>query len=208
MNKKSLSIFTAFFIIFPLIAFNVNAVEKYVTDSLPIYLKRGPGNEYAITGTLNSGDKVTVLSTSDSGKYTQIKTDTGKIAWVNTSDLTNTPSLKEQVSKLSDDLTSAQQKLSTIEQEKQTQINDYSQQLSAANQKITELEQSKNQLQQQTDQQQSQITSLSNTMDESRQALIMKWFVRGGLVAGIGLILGLVLPMIIPRRRKKDRWMS
>lgn len=208
MNKKSLSTFVSFFVILSTCTFNVHAVEKYVSENLPIYLKRGPGNEYAIVGTLNSGDKVTELATSESGKYTQIRTDTGRVAWVNSNELTSTPSLKEQVGQLTNDLSNAQEKLSRLEQEKQTMLDDYSEKLSTAQQKITELEQLKNQLQAQSDEQQSQISLLSETVDESRQDLILKWFVRGGLVAGIGLVLGLILPLIMPRRRKKDRWMS
>jgi SH3 domain protein len=30
----------------------------------------------------------------------------------------------------------------------------------------------------------------------------------GGGVAGAGLLLGLLLPHMIPRRKKKDRWMN
>jgi len=34
----------------------------------------------------------------------------------------------------------------------------------------------------------------------------MRWFSYGGIVGGIGLLLGLVLPSFIPNRRKQSRW--
>lgn len=208
MNKKSRSFFTIFCVSLSLMAFNANSLEKYVSEELPIYLKRGPGNEYAIIGTINSGDKVTVLATSDNGKFTQIRTEAGKVAWANTNELTSTPSLKEQVAKLTSDLTDAQEKLASLEQQKQALLTDYTSQLNAAKQKISSLEQNNSQLKTQSNEQQQQIDALSQTVDKSRQELMLTWFTRGGLVAGIGLILGLVLPLILPRRRKKDRWMS
>ncbi len=36
----------------------------------------------------------------------------------------------------------------------------------------------------------------------------MQWFMYGGGVLGLGLLLGLVLPHLIPSRKRKDRWMN
>ncbi len=45
-------------------------------------------------------------------------------------------------------------------------------------------------------------------LDDRRRELILQWFMYGGGVAGVGLILGLILPHIIPRRKKRnDGWM-
>ncbi|STQ09229.1 SH3 type 3 domain-containing protein [Enterobacter cloacae] len=38
--------------------------------------------------------------------------------------------------------------------------------------------------------------------------IIMQWFMYGGGVLGVGLVLGLVLPHLIPSRKRKDRWMN
>ncbi|MHA6498813.1 TIGR04211 family SH3 domain-containing protein, partial [Escherichia coli] len=38
--------------------------------------------------------------------------------------------------------------------------------------------------------------------------IIMQWFMYGGGVLGLGLLLGLVLPHLIPTRKRKDRWMN
>ena len=55
--------------------------------------------------------------------------------------------------------------------------------------------------------QDTKLESMLNQVDDKRRDLIVTWFTYGGLVAGGGLLLGLILPAIMPGRRKKDRWM-
>ncbi|NUA49501.1 hypothetical protein HAT94_02825 [Dickeya solani] len=45
-------------------------------------------------------------------------------------------------------------------------------------------------------------------LDDKQRTLIMQWFMYGGGVAGAGLVLGLLLPHLLPRRKKNDRWMG
>ncbi|KJY02610.1 SH3 domain-containing protein [Morganella morganii] len=45
-------------------------------------------------------------------------------------------------------------------------------------------------------------------LDDKQRDIILQWFMYGGGVAGAGLLLGLLLPHMIPRRKKKDRWMN
>lgn len=206
-KKKLLLVFILFLASLAMISFAAFAADKYITDDLSVYLRRGPGTQYGLTGSLKSGDKVTELETSSDGKYTRIKDDRNRISWVESELLTNSPSLKEQLPALEQKIAILQEKESNATQDKQTLIDDYTSQLTIANQKITELEKQNNVLQTQTNEQVSQIESLNNQLDERRQSLMLTWFTRGGLVAGIGLILGLILPLVIPRRRKKDRWM-
>lgn len=207
-KKKLLLVFILFLASLAMISFAAFAADKYITDDLSVYLRRGPGTQYGLIGSLKSGDKVTELETSSDGKYTRIKDDRNRISWVESELLTNSPSLKEQLPVLEQQIAILQEKESSATQDKQTLIDDYTSQLTIANQKIAELEKQNNVLQTQTKEQVSQIESLNNQLDERRQSLMLTWFTRGGLVAGIGLILGLILPLVIPRRRKKDRWMS
>ncbi len=45
-------------------------------------------------------------------------------------------------------------------------------------------------------------------LDDKQRTIIMQWFMYGGGVLGLGLLLGLVLPHLIPTRKRKDRWMN
>ena len=114
---------------------------RYVTDELSTYLRRGAGDDYRISGSIKSGEKVTVLNQKD--KYSQIRDSRNRDAWILTSELTKEASPKEQEALLS----------------------------------------------------------------AEKQEIIIRWFIYGGSVMLVGLLLGLILPNIIPRRRRRnDGW--
>ena len=52
------------------------------------------------------------------------------------------------------------------------------------------------------------LDAISVQLDDKQRDIILQWFMYGGGVAGAGLLLGLLLPHMIPRRKKKDRWMN
>ncbi len=54
---------------------------------------------------------------------------------------------------------------------------------------------------------QKKVDAASVQLDD-KQRIIMQWFMYGGGVLGLGLLLGLVLPHLIPSRKRKDRWMN
>jgi SH3 domain protein len=47
---------------------------------------------------------------------------------------------------------------------------------------------------------------LNERLDKEQNELLMRWFTYGGIVAGAGLIFGLLLPYLIPSRKQKTRW--
>ena len=36
--------------------------------------------------------------------------------------------------------------------------------------------------------------------------IAIQWFIYGGSVLGVGLLIGLILPLIMPKRRRRDGW--
>lgn len=189
-------------------SFPVFADDKYITDNISVYLRRGPSTNYGLIGSLKSGDKVTIIDKSDDGSFTKIRDEKNRLAWIESELLTNTPSAKERLPLLEEQINTLNEKIINLDQEKQTLINDYNEQLKTAQSKISQLESSKNELEQDLNQKNLQIETLNKEIDENGQNLMLKWFTRGGIVAGAGLLLGLLLPFIFPRRRKKDRWLN
>ncbi|WP_276903067.1 TIGR04211 family SH3 domain-containing protein [Frischella perrara] len=189
-------------------SFPVFADDKYITDNISVYLRRGPSTNYGLIGSLKSGDKVTIIDKSDDGSFTKIRDEKNRLAWIESELLTNTPSAKERLPLLEEQINTLNEKIINLDQEKQTLINDYNEQLKTAQSKISQLESSRNELEQDLNQKNLQIESLNKEIDENGQNLMLKWFTRGGMVAGAGLLLGLLLPFIFPRRRKKDRWLN
>ena len=151
---------------------------------------------------------MTIIDKSDDGSFTKIRDEKNRLAWIESELLTNTPSAKERLPLLEEQINTLNEKIINLDQEKQTLINDYNEQLKTAQSKISQLESSKNELEQDLNQKNLQIESLNKEIDENGQNLMLKWFTRGGMVAGAGLLLGLLLPFIFPRRRKKDRWLN
>lgn len=191
-----------------LITFTVSAAEKYITEDLSVFLRRGPGPQYGIIGSLKSGDKVSILETSVDGKYTRIQDDKNRVSWIESELLSNSPSSKERLPALEQELATLKNTNNNTTQDKQALTDSYTNQLNLANEKIAELEKINSELKAETNKQLSQVDTLNNQLDEKRQSLILSWFIRGGVVAGIGLVIGLLIPLIIPRRHKKDRWMN
>lgn len=189
-------------------SFPVFADDKYITDNISVYLRRGPSTNYGLIGSLKSGDKVTIIDKSDDGSFTKIRDEKNRLAWIESELLTNTPSAKERLPLLEEQINTLNEKIINLDQEKQTLINDYNEQLKTAQSKISQLESSRNELEQDLNQKNLQIETLNKEIDENGQNLMLKWFTRGGIVAGAGLLLGLLLPFIFPRRRKKDRWLN
>lgn len=189
-------------------SFPVFADDKYITDNISVYLRRGPSTNYGLIGSLKSGDKVTIIDKSDDGSFTKIRDEKNRLAWIESELLTNTPSAKERLPLLEEQINTLNEKIINLDQEKQTLINDYNEQLKTAQSKISQLESSRNELEQDLNQKNLQIETLNKEIDENGQNLMLKWFTRGGMVAGAGLLLGLLLPFIFPRRRKKDRWLN
>lgn len=185
---------------------NANAADKYVTDDIDIYLRRGPSANYGFSGAVKTGQKVTSLEKSDDGKYTRIQISNGKIGWIETNKLNDEPSYRERLPELEAKLAEYQDKVNNVDEHQRKIVNEYEQKLQSAEELIETLQNKNAELDTQVKQQRTQIDSMLNQVDDKRLDLILTWFTYGGLVAGGGLVLGLILPMIMPRR-KKDRWM-
>ena len=72
----------------------VQAETQYVTENLNTYLRKGAGDQFKIAGAIQSGEAVTVLG--QEGKYTLIRDNKNREAWILTSELSSTPSSREE----------------------------------------------------------------------------------------------------------------
>ncbi|QIQ21777.1 TIGR04211 family SH3 domain-containing protein [Zophobihabitans entericus] len=191
-----------------LTAGTVLAAEKYVSDDLSTFLRRGPSVQYGLSGTLNAGEKVTVLEVSADGKFTQIRDARGRVAWIESSALSDLPSLKVRIPELEQQIETLKQEIANTSDNHLNTTADLRNAVSVSETTISNLTTENQDLKLQVIALEKEIDSLNNHLDEKRQSLILTWFLYGGLVAGGGLLLGLILPIIMPRRRKKDRWMN
>ncbi|MCL2896434.1 TIGR04211 family SH3 domain-containing protein [Brenneria tiliae] len=206
MQKLSLICFT---LITFILSGAAHAEEKrYVSDELLTYIHSGPGNQYRIIGTLNAGDQVTVLSVNQGAGYAQIRDDKNRTSWIPLAQLSETPSLRTRVPELESQVKDLTEKLHNIDQTWNQRTADMQQKVAASDDIINGLRGENAELKNQLIVAQKKVSAANVQLDDKQRTIILQWFMYGGGVAGIGLLLGLLLPHIIPRRKKNDRWMG
>ncbi|MCW2257919.1 SH3 domain protein [Providencia alcalifaciens] len=183
------------------------AEKRYVSDDLSTYVHSGPGTKYRIVGTLNAGESVELLSTDDN--FAQVKDERGRTVWLPSEQLNTTPSMKTRIPELEAENQKLRQQLENIDNTWNTRTADMQQRVADNDNTVKQLKAENEKLKNELIKAGKKLEIVEVNLDDRRRELILQWFMYGGGVAGVGLILGLILPHIIPRRKKRnDRWMS
>ncbi|MGC6388024.1 TIGR04211 family SH3 domain-containing protein [Ewingella sp. S1.OA.A_B6] len=191
------------------ITWGAHADEKrYISDDLITYIHSGPGNQYRIVGTLNAGEQVTLRSVNDSTKYGEIIDSKGKTAWIPLDQLSNVPSIRTRVPDLEQQVKTLTDKLNNIDSSWNQRTAEMQQKVASSDGIINGLKKENQDLKNQLIVAQKKVSAVNVQLDDKQRTIILQWFMYGGGVAGVGLILGLILPHLVPRRKKNDRWMS
>ena len=174
----------------------VHAEEKrYVSDELNTWVRSGPGDNYRLVGTVNAGEEVTLLQTNADTNYGQVRDSTGP------SLRTRVPDLENQVKTLTD-------KLNNIDGTWNQRTAEMQQKVAQSDGVINGLKEENQKLKNELIVAQKKVNAANLQLDDKQRTIIMQWFMYGGGVLGVGLVLGLVLPHLIPSRKRKDRWMN
>nr|WP_216607460.1 TIGR04211 family SH3 domain-containing protein [Vibrio tubiashii] len=178
------------------------AQDRYISDKLFTYMHSGPSNQFRIIGSVDAGDKVKQVSTNRDTGYTQIEDAKGRKGWVESRFVTRQESMALRLPKLEKELADVKEKLanarSNADQEKAGLIDS----LATRNNQIGELEQGYNDMSKQLSASQEEVRKLRAKLDTQKDDLLLKYFMYGGGVAGLGLLFGLILPSIIPRKKR------
>lgn len=203
------------------------AQTAWVSDEFEIMLRTGPSTSNAITLMVSSGTELEILERDAEAGFTRVRTPGGTEGWVLTRYLMSEPSAREQLAALSSQLTDATSRGTSLNSQLAAIENQYRQ----AEASISALESEKRDLEQQLAEiRRTAANALAiNEQNESlRQQLLdagirvdmleqqnrelmsqsnRYWFMAGGLVLVVGLILGLWLPRIRWQRRSRyDRF--
>ncbi|HEI6811723.1 TPA: SH3 domain-containing protein [Yersinia enterocolitica] len=182
--------------------------KRYISDELNTYVHSGPGNQYRIVGTLKGGDEVTLISVNDGTNYGQIRDSKGKTTWIPLDQLSETPSLRVRVPDLEQQVKTLTDKLANIDNSWNQRTAEMQQKVAASDSVISELQKENESLKNQLVVAQKKVNAVNLQLDDKQRTIILQWFMYGGGVAGIGLLLGLILPHLIPSRKKNNRWMN
>ena len=180
---------------------------RYISDELSTWVRSGPGDQYRLVGKLNAGDQVTLLQTNQDTHYAEIRDGQGRTNWIPLSQLSDSPSLRTQVPQLQQQVKVLTDKLANIDNSWNQRTADMQKKVAGSDDAINALKQENQNLKNQLIVAQKKVNAANVQLDDKQRAIIMQWFMYGGGVLGIGLLLGLLLPHMIPRRKKSDRWM-
>ena len=201
-----------------------NAEDVWVSDQFEVMLRTGPSTTNAIERVLRSGTALEVLETDEAAGYSRVRTNAGTEGWVLTRYLMREPSAREQLARLTGQLTDATQTGSSLTQQLDAVRGEYN----SANNRIAVLEREKQSLERELaeikrtaanvlaiDKQNKDLrdelatTQIEvSTLEQQNRELIAQstryWFMTGALVLVVGIILGLWLPRI--RWQKRSRY--
>jgi SH3 domain protein len=205
-------------------AIGLRAEPVWVSDQFEVTMRTGPSTSNAITRMLPSGAQLELLERDAEEGYSRVITDGGTEGWVLTRYLMNEPSAREQLQRLTAQLTDAQSagnslgsQLAAISGEHQTakaQISSLQREKQALQTELAEIKrtasdalaidrQNKDLRQQLTDAE-IKVSILEQENRQLTSQTTRNWFLAGGLVLLVGVILGLWLPRI--RWQKRSRY--
>ncbi|GAA0493263.1 MULTISPECIES: TIGR04211 family SH3 domain-containing protein [Tatumella] len=197
-----------FFLAFSSIAPAVHAdTTRYISDELSTWVRSGPGDQYRLVGKLNAGEQVTLLQSSPDTKYAEIRDSQGRTNWIPLSQLSETPSLRTQVPQLQQQVKDLTDKLANIDTSWNQRTADMQKKVAGSDGAINTLKQENQNLKNALIVAQKKVDAANVQLDDKQRAIIMQWFMYGGGVMGLGLLIGLLLPRMMPRRKSNDRWM-
>ncbi|WP_074214174.1 TIGR04211 family SH3 domain-containing protein [Salinivibrio sp. ES.052] len=200
-------LYSALVLLLVLIAAPRAMAENYISDDLFTYMHAGPGTQYRILGSVDAGDKVTVLKRNRDEGYTQVVDSRGRKGWVKSDYVTTQPGLKERVPALEAELKKVKSALASAQDDAKAQQKGLVSSLEKRNGQIEKLEAHSSELNRKLIDAQNEIRALRAKIDTQKDDLLMRWFTYGGMVAGGGLLFGLLLPHLIPRKkRRRDGW--
>jgi SH3 domain protein len=225
MNRTSKTIITS--VLWLLAAAQAAAESAWVSDQFEITLRTGPSTSNAIERMLPSGAELEILERDAENGYARVRTAGGAEGWVLSRYLMPEPSAREQLARLTEQLTSETSRGSSLN----SQLGAIRSEVDAATRRIAELEREKLSLEQQlaeirrtaanvlsiNDQNTELRDQLTNaeiradTLEQQNRELASQttryWFMTGAFVLVIGIVLGIWLPRIRWQRRSRyDRF--
>ncbi|GEK13252.1 TIGR04211 family SH3 domain-containing protein [Aliivibrio fischeri] len=200
--------FTSLILLAWAIAAPAQAQTRYISDNLFTYMHSGPSNQYKIIGSVNAGDRITQLASNRSTGFTQIVDTKGRKGWVESKFVSRQPGLGERLPKVEEELASVKTQLANARKAANNEKAGLADSLEQRNKQIQDLEQSYSDVNNQLISSQTEVRELRAKLDTQKEDLLLKYFMYGGGVAGIGLLFGLLLPHMIPSRKKKPNGWS
>ncbi|MDY3144153.1 MAG: TIGR04211 family SH3 domain-containing protein [Succinivibrionaceae bacterium] len=172
----------------------------YVSDRLYTYVRTGPGNNYKIAGSVNSGDKV--IYKGSNGKYSEIIDRKGRDVWILTEELQSTESAPVKIERLEQENKDLKYKLENVDSESVRELKKKSAELSALTERSSSLEKSLKEGEEKLKELTEDNAELKEKSENIETIEKQQWFMKGAGMVIIGFILGVIF-VYLPSPRKK-----
>jgi len=167
----------------------------YISDKVYLFLHGGPGTQYRILGSIEAGQAVSILDQKQDG-YSKIIDHKGREGWVETDMLDTKKSFREQLPEVQAELVKAQAELEQV----QTSSSSSAEQVYELKASLAKAVKSLAQARKERD---SATGELANIKDNER----FQMWQEGGLIAALGLFMGIILVYLPrPRRKQQNHW--
>ena len=173
---------------------------RYVSDRLYTYVRTGPGNNYKIAGSVNSGDKV--IYKGSNGKYSEIIDRKGRDVWILTEELQSTESAPVKIERLEQENKDLRYKLENVDSESVRELKKKTAELSALTERSSNLEKSLKEGQEKLQELTEDNAELKEKSENIETIEKQQWFMKGAGMVIIGFILGVIF-VYLPSPRKK-----
>lgn len=180
------------------------AQNQYITENLSTYLRKGPGDQFKLAGTIAAGEQVTVLDRKE--RYTLIRDSKNREGWILTSEVTSTPSAKLLTPQLQQQVQELSAKLSNIDKDWQQRTIEMQRRAQQADRQSSELLEQNALLKRELEIIKNKNRDLEALQNAETREIMIQYFIYGGSVLGLGLLLGLLIPVLLPRRRQSNGW--
>ncbi|WP_371376915.1 TIGR04211 family SH3 domain-containing protein [Thalassotalea aquiviva] len=166
----------------------------FISDDLFIYFHSGPGTQFRILGSMNAGEEVKVLSEVEND-FIKVEDEKQRQGWIDARFLSDQPGLRMVLAELNEELAN-----------KTVKLNSLNDRLQSSDSELAHLEAQMTSLRQENQRLNQQNNELNAKLDTEDWDIKLKWFSYGASVLVIGLLLGLILPRLMPKRRGYSSW--
>lgn len=174
----------------------------YIAENLSIYMRKGAGNQFKISGSIQAGEPVTVLDKKDN--FVLIRDSRNREGWVLASEISQTASPRELIPQLQQEVQTLTAKLKNMDSDWQRRTAEMQRRSQDAEKQSSNLFEENAQLKRELEIVKNKNRNLEIMQDAEKRTIAIQYFIYGGSVLVVGLLLGLIIPIILPKRRSRN----
>jgi len=198
------------------------AEVRYVMDTLYVTLRDAAGEDSRIVKTIKSGTKLQVLEENEDG-YVRASLDDGTVGWIRNRYLQNEPIAEDRVAGLERELAAVTKERDSLKasmndmkdkvkeaDKERKRLDSENQKLDKRNKEISEMAAQPLELSKQNEELTASNASMRTELETLRQKVSkmedtgdLEWFISGGIIVFVGVLIGLILPNL---RGRKSSW--